>query len=219
MGTQSHYVDLNKTYFFAFKGEINQLNGLYKVQAILQSDEIEAFLEDPVQQIYAAVNKLDIYDSSKLESVYRNEVFYKLQSISDERVYYFPDSLIIEYPISDFKKVMEYMVSLQFGTIDDPDELEALSTELCRLSKRFVGIIPTISIATYGEQYLTEQMIKDHKRSREIFRTSDPKDLVMSELEIDNIKLKAKVQKYEKIILDYEKNKNKLVNLVKVVSH
>lgn len=218
MGTQSHYIDLNKTYFFAFKAEINQLNGLYKVQAILQSDEVEAFLEDPVQQIYAAVNKLDIYDSSMLESVYRKEVFYKLQSISDERVYYFPDSLIIEYPISDFKKVMEFMVTLQFGTIDDPDELEALASELCRLSKRFVGIIPIISIATYGEQYLTEQMIKDQKRSREIFRSSDPKDIVLTDLEIDNAKLREKVQKYEKIILDYEKNKNKLVNLVKIVS-
>ncbi len=218
MGTQTHYVDLNKTYFFAFKAEINQLNGLYKVQAILQSEEIEAFLEDPVQQIYASVNKLDIYDSSLLESKYRKEVFYKLLSIDNDKVYYFPDSLIIEYPISDFQKVMEYMVTLQFGSIDDPDELEALANELCQLSKRFIGIIPVTSIATYSEIYLTEQMIKDQKRSREIYRRTDPKEIVMSDLEIENAKLRTKVQKYEKIIINYEHQKNKLLNLVKIVN-
>lgn len=218
MGTQTHYVDLNRTYFFAFKAEINQLNGLYKVQAILQSEEIESFLEDPVQQIYAAVNKLDIYDSTLLDSMYRKEVFYKLLSVENDRVYYFPDSLIIEYPISDFKKVMEYMVTLQFGTIDDPDELEALASELCQLSKRFIGIIPVISIATYGETYLTEQMIKDQKVSREIYKRADPKEIVLSDLEIENAKLRTKVQKYEKIIINYEQQKNKLLNLVKVVN-
>lgn len=218
MAIQTHFLNLNQIYFFAFKSEIDQLNGIYKVQAILQSDEMEAFLEDPVQAIYAAVNKLDIYDSEKLANTYREEVFYKLQSVADDKVYYFPDSLIIDQPVTDFKKVMEYMVTLQIGAIDNPDELELLSMELCKITKRIIGIIPTTTIATYGETYLTSETIENYKRSREIYQSSDPNIKLAEDLVKANEKLRKIIGKYETIILNYEEQKNKLLNLVKLIN-
>ena len=213
-GVQSYNLNLNKVYFFSFHSDINKLNGLYTVQAIFKYDEIEALLEDPIQYLYVAVNKVDLYDEQELYKKYRYEVFYKLQKVDEEGTTYFvPDSLIVAPPSEDFLEVLEYMCMIQVGILDEPTELDALLVEISKMTRKYLGITPAVSSAVYNKKYIAKTTLKDFIHSRNIVKQSTSYDRTIKELEKENEKLRTKITEYETIIIEYEKYKEKIKGL------
>lgn len=215
MATQTHSLNLNQIYFFAFNSDLSSLNGLYTVQAILQSDEVEALLDDPIMHLYQTVNKLDEYEEGLYEAKYRYEVFYKLQTIEEpKKVYFIPDSLILPNPSQDFKEMMEYLLTVQIGIIDEPTELDMIAIEICNKCREVIGITPVITTSTYGKKYVPEQIVKDLIKSRNIIRKTTTTDSIIRSLQDELALAKEKIAKYETIIVEYEQFKDKIRGMI-----
>lgn len=209
MSVQTHKLIVDKKYFFSFHEDISTLNGVYSVLAIQNFQEVEKLLSDPVHDLYAMVNKLDIYDNQQLGAKYRYEVFYKLQSTENEEVIIFvPDSLIVDYPLSDFKEMPEYVLYVQIGILDDPEELKALAPVINQTVMQNIGIDPVTSIATYNKLYLSPEVIKDHTDTRNAQKRAKTVHAQLAEAQTEVKRLKAIVAKYETIIVGYEESKS-----------
>lgn len=214
-GIQSHPLNLNQVYFFSFHSDINKLNGLYAIQAIMKYEEVETLLEDPVQFLYQAVGKMELYDSEQLSKKYKYEVYYKILSLTDNTtIYYVPDSLIPVRPSEDYIEVPEYMVMIQVGILDEPLELDALANDVGKLTRRVLGITPGITTSTYNKKYVPKTVLSDFIKARNIVKTSTFEAKTIKDLEVENEKLRTKLVEYEKIIIEYEKYKEKLKGVV-----
>lgn len=209
MSVQTHNLTIDKKYFFSFHQDIVDLNGVYSVLAILNYEEVEALLIEPVQDLYVAVNKLDLYTSQNLASKYRTDVYYKLQSMDgEETIIFVPDSMIIDFPLSDFQEMFQYMIISEIGIINDPAELQTIVPLINQTIWKNLGIDPVSMISTYGKTYLSPQVIKEHTDTRNLNKDTTSIYTQLAQANSENVRLKAIIEKYEKIIIDFDRTNN-----------
>lgn len=208
MAKQTHNLVIDKKYYFSFHADIATLNGVYSVSAIMNYEEVEAFLAGPVQDIYLAANKLDLYVAQQLNNKFRDEVYYKLESVENvETIFYMPDSLIVEYPLEDFKEIFKYMFLCEVGIIDNPQDLEAAVPLINQTIWQALGIDPITMISTFGKSYLSPAVIKAHTDTRLLNKQATTVYTQLAEARKENRNLKATLEKYETIILDLYNNR------------
>lgn len=199
-------VQPEQAYFFSFNTDLSTLNGVYIVKAIMVFDEVEMFLTDPVQDLYIAANKLEIYTSQGIKNKFRSDIFYKLQSSESSDVFYYvPNSLIISYPSSDFKEMLQYMLVCEIGIISDPKELEALVPLVNQVVWKNIGIDPITMISSYAKVHLSEQVIADHTKTRLLNKETVSVYTQLLQQQNEIAKLREKLGILEKIIVDYYK--------------
>jgi hypothetical protein len=189
---------------FTLHEDLRDLNGLYKVLAILNYAELEMFDMDPVQELYIACDRGADYIEQSIHLKYRNDVYYKLENVYDiKKVFYVPHSLIVQIPELGYQPHHEIMLTINLGVYRYPDELKAVKTFVETSLQTQFGITNPGKIVSFNTVWLDNAGYKEHTDMRDMNkRTTDSTYVALKKAQAELAECRAKLAAYEEVIIN-----------------